>query len=151
MNNVFLGFSRSFIRILVKVKFVFVFLMMTICLPCSSYFVFLTVCQGVSEDSNSFQMSKIGILETFSKVTGRPSMSDIGIMFQVDDFREKSTFESINGFFETFFVPSAFAEEMGNQCPNSGGCEAKEKAKKYFGITHNPQTPQLAQFVVASC
>ena len=127
MNDVFLGFSRSFIRILVKIKFVFVFLVMTICLPGISYFVFLPVGQGISEDSNSFQMSKIGVFETFSKVTGRPSTSDIGIMFQVDNFGKKSTFEFSSGFFKIFFVPSAFAEEVGKQCSDSRASKTEQE------------------------
>ena len=127
MNNVFLGFTRSLIRILVKIKFIFILLVIAICMPCSINFGFLSVCQGVSEYSNSFQMSTVGMFEAFSKIGRRTTESDINIMSQVDNFRQESAFKLSSSFFKTFFVSSAFAEEMGNQCPDSGGSQAKQE------------------------
>ncbi len=127
MNNIFSIFPRGFGRILFKVKFSLVFLMMAICMPCIVYFVFLSIGQGVREDSNSFQMTKVGGLEIFSKVGRRTPTTSIGIMSQIDNLWKESTFEFSSGFFEMLFVPPAFAEEMGEQCSDSGSNKAEQE------------------------
>ena len=127
MNNIFLGFSRSFIRILVKVKFIFVVLVVAVSLPCGINFGFLPSGQGVHKNSNSFQMPKIGSLKVFSKIGRRSSTSDISIMPQVDNFWKESAFKFSNGFLKIFFVSSAFAEEMGNQCSGNRASQTKQE------------------------
>ncbi len=150
MSDVFPGFFRSFLRILFKVN-AFVFWMVAICLPCIVYFVFLSIGQGVHEDSNGFQVSKVGGLEVFSKVARGTSTSNIGIMSQVDNFWKERTFEFSMGFFKILFVPPAFAEEMDNQCPDSRPDKSQYETIPYIYITHTELWIGLSLLFGAIC
>ena len=106
--------------------------MTAILLPCLIYSHPLFGGQVGPEDFNSFQVPvNICKLQEFAKVTTTPEITDVGIVSQKSDFREKSISKDSGGFvkfgntvnFEGISIPNPSAKEYTNDSkPSSDKC-----------------------------
>jgi len=142
LNNCFYSFKSNFFHaffaILLKVKNFGIIRAAAVLLPCSIYADPLFGGQIASEDLQGFQVAvNIPMEQNLIKAVGTSNISDVGIMFNENDFREKCSLEKGGGFIAFADIVNSKGVSIAYPSTNKRADDGETSGDKcYFVGTH---------------